>query len=310
MHVLHDPANAFATPADQILPFDVCLYSSDGQQFWISRWILMEASAAFRPSLFQTPSSSSSRTTTPSFHHIVLSEPALTLEPLLQLLAPTGNPQLIQDLETLKSVLAAAIEYGFLHAVEALRRMLLDPFHLDPQRFGSLRIYAIACEFGLEHEAREASRATLKLDLSAKPLVGQLRNISAWHYCQLLRFHEQRANRMVDVIEKWRGRCLFRCGGCFSPSTQALPDLGLEYGGKGTESGVRWSIVCPRWWRKFCKRAKKQVHKRPLTDIIFSVPFLSACARSGCRECGQSIMDSWVYMRSLQKELDAIPDTM
>jgi len=62
------------------------------------------------------------------------------------------------------------------------------------------------------------------------------------------------------------------------------------------------------WWIEWERRAKEEVTRRPLTDIIFSLKFLSECASSGCRQCGTSVLESWTFLEKLKEEMDALPD--
>jgi hypothetical protein len=53
---------------------------------------------------------------------------------------------------------------------------------------------------------------------------------------------------------------------------------------------------------------KEELTRRPLTDVIFSLKFLSECANSGCRQCGASVLDSWIFLDKLKEEMNALPD--
>jgi len=64
------------------------------------------------------------------------------------------------------------------------------------------------------------------------------------------------------------------------------------------------------WWMEWERRAKEEITRRPLTDVIFSLKFLSECANSGCQQCGASVLNSWTLLEKLKEEMDALPDTI
>lgn len=288
---------------------DIILQSSDGVLFHNFRWILAEASPVLRDMLGPPP--------TPIFpeslERIELSEPASTLEPLLRLIYPVTPQPEFTCLLTLKAVLAAALKYEVALASNTLRQALVSPNFLENE---TLRVYAIACQFGLDDEAKIISRATLAIALLDEPLCDDLKNISAYDYCRLLNLHSTRATAMKAILALRSASCRIRCS-CYSNtsyeplSSRSAYHRGNWGGGRMAinETGPPWAGGrVALWWIEWERRAKEEITRRPLTDIIFSLKFLSECANGGCRQCGMSVLDSCVFLDKLKEEMDALPD--
>jgi hypothetical protein len=277
-------------PAFAVQYGDTLLQSSDRVFFGVHRCILMQASTVFAD-LLRLPASIPAclpASVSPRRDPIILSESAQTLDTLFRLIYPFPPPT-FDDLSDLVPVLIASIKYKMTSACAVLRRHLISPTFLIRE---PLRVFAVACRFGLKPEAREASRATLTINLLDGPLYEDLRYVSAYDYHRLLALHHSRgqaARRLLNIRSK---DCPVRCSGCSEMSS----------------SGRQLSP--PRWWQEFQTHAKEEVTRRPLTDIIFSMRFLSECANAGCTACGASVLNSFVFMENLKAKMDSLPDTI
>lgn len=268
---------------------DVLLQSADSTIFSVHRSILMEGSTVFSD-MFCAPSVQSSssvgRTTREDEEIIIVAEPGYVLDALLRFLYPLPEPT-FDSLSDLSLVLSACIKYDIPTALNVVRRNLVSPVFLSRE---PLRVFAIACRFGLQEEACEASRATLRITLLDAPLCDELRYVSAYDYHRLLTLHRSRASAARGLLSLRSRNCPVRCSQCS--------------GGEGKYGSVA------RWWHEFERRAKDELSRRPLTDIIFSMRFLSECANAGCGRCGTSILDSYLFMEKLKADMDSLPDTI
>lgn len=212
-----------------------------------------------------------------------VSEDAPTLETLLRIIYPLPDPT-IDSLDHLIAVLAAACKYDIDVAIQHLRVALLAPafLHTNP-----LRVYAIACRFELDAEARLASRHTLRVNVAECPLTDDLRHISAFQYHRLLDLHRRRAKAAQELIVYNNE---FKCMMC----------NGTHYG----------AFVPPQWWKDWEGRAKEELRARPDTSVIFSLPFLAESARMGCERCAGSVLNANQFLEKLKREMDALPTTV
>lgn len=269
-------------PAFAVDNGDVLIQSSDSVLFGVHSCILTMASPVFRESLPLPPPSATSESILVR-QPLVLTEPAHVLDLLLRIIYPVPTPTL-DNLSVLAKVLAASIEYDISVATTTLRKQLISPSFLSSE---PLRVFAIACRFGFKEEATEASNATLSMNIVDAPLVEELRYVSAYDYHRLLSFHRTRSRAARNVVGLRGKSCPARCMGC-------------SYNDPGGQASL------PRWWYSFEKRAKEELERRPLTDIIFSMRFLSEC--EGCPSCGGNMLDSFHFLEGLKAELDALPD--
>ena len=284
---------------------DVILQSSDGILYHNFRWILAEASPVLREMLGPPPAPP---VFPESLERIVLSEPASVLEPLLRLIYPVTPQPDFPCLLTLKAVLAAALKYEIALASNTLRRALVSPYFLENE---TLRVYAIACQFGLDDEAKTISRATLAIALLDQPLCEELKIISAYDYCRLLNLRRTRATAMKGVLVLRGASCPIRCSGCSNTSYESLGGLSACHGGvcaRGRPTRPTGRVAL--WWIEWERRAKEEIARRPLTDVIFSPQFLRECVNGGCLDCGRSAFDSLIFLEKLKEEMDALPDVI
>ena len=266
---------------------DTLLQSSDSFLFSVHRCILIQASPVFCD-LFHIPPpatlGSSPRTVVGP---IPISETAHVLDALLRLIYPLPPPS-FDNLSDLVPVLAACLRYQMTAACVYLRQQLISTSNVLRE---PLRVFAIACRFGLVAEAREASRATLRINIMDAPLCEDMRYVSAYDFQRLLVLHRERAQAARRLITGRSRRNDLTCSQC-------------------TRFGSGRHPTSPRWWYEFERRAKEELTRRPLTDIIFSMRFLSDCAKAGCTSCGTSLLDSHAFLETLKVEIDALPDTL
>ncbi|EAU82742.1 hypothetical protein CC1G_10647 [Coprinopsis cinerea okayama7 len=265
---------------------DVVLLSGGSDattEFHVHRRVLSLASPFFRD-MFSLPQDPSKPNDIP---RIPVAEPAPVLEKLLQLVYPMADP-VLTSLEELKDVLGVAVKYDFEGAVSMLRAWLITPQFLHS---APVRVYAIACRYELEDEAKVASRYTLGVNLLDVPLSDELKWISAYHYHQLLVLHKRRAQAALGYLKDVKGdlKCM-QCNG--SNFHLQLP-------------------TPPKWWTEYEARAREELSLRPTTDVIFRLDFLyKAAAKGGCPRCPGSVLESWKFLMDLKNAIDDLPSTI
>ncbi|PPR04444.1 hypothetical protein CVT26_002273 [Gymnopilus dilepis] len=264
----------------------ILLISEAGRntEFHVHKCILAAASPFFADmfSLPQPPTSQFDEKTP----IIPVSEPSHVLDAVLRYVYPVEQPT-IDSLDDLAAILGAAVKYEFMTAITALRKHLISSrfLHSSP-----IRVYAIACRYDFEEEAKIASRQTLCVDIldTSAPPIPDLKYISAYDYHRLLRLHARRSAAAIKLLKCPETLKCMQCNG----SAFTMHDG-------------------PKWWYQWEKAAREELNLRPVTEVAFSLDFLFGAVRaSGCSRCPESILDSWKFLQLLREEIDALPSTV
>ena len=216
---------------------------------------------------------------------VEVSEPPKILQLLLQIVYPVPNPIIDDDLNTLILVLHAAVKYDILPAVDDLRRQLVSERYLKQS---PTRIYAVACRYELEEEAKLASKHTLGINILDAPLSEELRYISAFSYHQLSVLHHTRAKAAQALLRLRDDVKCMECNGTYGAFSEG-----------------------PKWWLDFRRRAAEELSARPTTEVIFTMEFLSRSFQQvGCRKCPLSLLESWSFLEELKRKIEELPATI
>ncbi|TFK46930.1 hypothetical protein OE88DRAFT_1666726 [Heliocybe sulcata] len=264
---------------------DVVLRSTqpDATDFRLHKCILALASPFFE-NMFSLPQPSGAD----DLPVIDVSEQAAVLNAVLQFVYPVLDPA-IETLDELLSVLTVAMKYEFTAAVHNLRQLLVSPRFVTVE---PMKVFAIACRFDLDDEAKTASRYTLSTDVLTAPLTDDLKYLSAYSYRRLLDLHRTRAAAAQKVLQSTKPASVdtLKCMQCSA----------VAFG----------TYMPPRWWMDFQKRGCEELGKRPCTDVVFSMAFLSQSARTGCPRCAESVLNSYSFIERLKEEIDELPATI
>ncbi|XP_006461290.1 hypothetical protein AGABI2DRAFT_204976 [Agaricus bisporus var. bisporus H97] len=260
-------------------------YSSDIR---VHRCVLIAASPFFRdmfslPQPLDNDSSNSLSTCDSHVPRIPISETREIFTNLLCYIYPIPRPE-INSLEEIRELLAPALKYDFVIAVNALKEMLVSPKFLQEH---PLRVYGIASSFDLEEEAKIASKYTLRFNLLETPLCDEMKYISAYSYQKLINLHRSRGKAASELIKAPRS---LKCPQCNS------------YGHS--------SYGNPKWWQEFANKAKAELLVKPTTEGIFDMDFLKSTCVNGCPKCPMSLLEAGPVLMELKKQIDALPATI
>jgi len=181
---------------------DAILCSSDGKEFRVHKLILSLASPVFQD-MFTLPQPTDSPSRIPI---VDVSEPSDILQPFIQYLYPRSSPK-ISDISMWPVLYATADKYGAEGVTESMRDMLIPRF-LDAH---PLRVYALASHWGLEEEAKIASRRTLQMDISEEVPEEDARLMGGVACQKLYRLHLQRRDQARALVNEhthaWKQAC-------------------------------------------------------------------------------------------------------
>ena len=148
-----------------------------------------------------------------------VSEPSVVLADLLRIMMPT-NEQLppLDDLEHVFQLLLAAEKYEMTGAISLLRLAMSAPPLLNS---APIRVYSLACRYGMLDLAQLASSKTIGLDLLSPDVLPQLNSIDPPHLAQLLLLHRRRRDalrRELDSTVFYANNVPGRCSRCQGPA--------------------------------------------------------------------------------------------
>lgn len=175
---------------------DVILRSSDGKDFRVHKVILGLASPVFQ-GMFSLP-----QPTGPEPHRIpivAIPETSDLLSPLIQYIYPFSPPN-VPDVAMWADLYTIADKYNVGVVMELLRGILIPRF-LETSPF---RIYALASHWGLDEEAKIASKRTLSFDILEEFSREDAKLMDGPACQKLYRLHIRCREEASAVVESYR----------------------------------------------------------------------------------------------------------
>ncbi|KAI0675756.1 hypothetical protein C8Q78DRAFT_347035 [Trametes maxima] len=176
---------------------DFVLRSSDHIDFHVHRVILIMASSVFETMLALPQPAEDAKIEKPL---VDVTEDSETLDVLLRVCYPTSAPEL-QDVLLLRKVLEAATKYDIPAVLTMVKKAMVQPELLDSD---PLRIFVIACRFGMEPEAQAAANkiALRNFVMGTVQFCPELDDIPAGAYYRLLQLQLSKSNRLKPALLK------------------------------------------------------------------------------------------------------------
>lgn len=303
MSDVNGPTSSAVTPAPLRHSFhdtdaDMVLRSADGVLFSVHRIILSKASSVFNDVFSLARPQPSEAETIPT---IDVSEDAQITNLFLTYCYPTNDP-VIDDLNITCRLLETMSKYQTDGLTQRVAKVLESFMTGEP-----LRVFAIACHFGLKPTARKAARLTLKLSIwpLAAETVPEFQLITAATFQNLLQYHRACAAKAVDAIDdlKWihdSSWVWFQCKRC------------TPYGSHCRIKQGSLTYVPRDWWMEYLAATREHLELRPLGSVVPRPAFLKSDemeeARK-CASCGTSgIADVLRFSEVLQEHLEVVMD--
>lgn len=163
---------------------DIILGSKGGDVLFRTHSFTLRTTSGWFRTMFSLPQKQEPHETR---HVIYMDEDASTLESLLRMVS--GFPILpLTDYDSVDALLYAADKYDMPGPMSIIRVLVMTP----PLQDQPLRLYAAACRFGWEAEAKHASTQTLSLDLHAEEHRMALSGLSTISLLNLFSLHRDR----------------------------------------------------------------------------------------------------------------------
>ncbi|KAF7430974.1 hypothetical protein PC9H_006689 [Pleurotus ostreatus] len=229
---------------------------------------------------------------------IQMAEPAEAIERLLPFVYPrfVTMPHLA-TLEELQTTLQMASKYDMKGVEKCLGEVLVAPRFVEED---PMRVFAMACRYGLEDAARIAAKHTLRLSLPERHYVAEMEHISAGNLQRLVDYYFACSAVAAAVARdfSWVMKdtfSFFHRGGCScGASTYVLI------------AGGSMNVPARAWWLNYMKRMGEALKERPslatlmkrdLMEEVFEKTKTCACGR-------KTILDMLEFREIFSAELD------
>jgi hypothetical protein len=240
---------------------------------------------------------------------LYLEEDASTLENLFRMISGLPIPQ-IDSYDQIDPLIDAIEKYDTPGPLSILRLLVMTPPLLD-QPF---RLYAVACRFDWDEEARYASTQTLTYNLH-----------SADVRPYLSRFSTNALLRLFDLHRRRRDMCVYLFNGLMLPVTliclsfrtlQKLNEPPFVSGGLATCNNCN-SVIDYMSWRELKWRIVFEMDVRPLGDTVLEHGLSEwsearACWQAKCQQtgCSRALYDKQETLRMVGQIIRELPKTI
>ncbi|EKM51010.1 uncharacterized protein PHACADRAFT_212913 [Phanerochaete carnosa HHB-10118-sp] len=276
---------------------DIILRSSDGREYRMCKATLAQASPVFAD-MFSLPQPQEPGTAGNEWKLglpvLVLTESAKELDVILQFCIPRTPPAL-SDFTTVVHVLESARKYQTDWALDSARAALVRLAEDN-----SVKAYAIAYRYGLENEACEAARFSLRLSLDAviNNETEELRDISAKAFQDLLVYRRSCASAVTNHISSWDW--VEACRECMPSAVESSIwvwernccgnlVMQTDHTGRG--------ILAKEWWRRYIKNLVEKLKACTWEGTVRSEEALEHYIRysGGCGICRPTVVGQMAH---------------
>jgi len=265
---------------------DVVLGSQDRTLFRVHSYTLKTTSGWFR-SMYSLPTKADPGADLPA-DIIYLDEDTATLEAVLRMVSGFPIPTL-DSYEIIEPIMYAAEKYDMPGPMSIVRALVMTPpFLADP-----LRLYAMACRYGWNEEARTASRHTLVLNLHAPEHRLSLMKLGTLSLLNLFELHRTRRETL----------------------RRRLDDPPFVNDSGDTTCSNCGSAVDYHTWRELKYVIILEMDVRPLgdtvcTDGLLEWPAARACWDAKCANCDRVLYDQKLTLRVVRECIEQLPTSV
>jgi hypothetical protein len=116
-----------------------------------------------------------------------------------------AGPPALKSLDDFPKLLVSSRKYGMVEVEKMIVVNLVAPSFLEIE---PMRIFALACRFGLEAEARVAAKHTLRIPILGRKYFADIENMSAMNFHLLQEYHYEcgkaasKVARNTEWVEK------------------------------------------------------------------------------------------------------------
>jgi hypothetical protein len=158
------------------------------------------------------------------------------------------------------------------------------------------QIYAFACaQDDFPDLIEAASRETLRCGILQVDMGPEGELITGQQYQDLVELHRKRGSKAIEIINHLRP---------FNENPHKGPGI-IKCSCNKDTSGA------PLWHTHFCRYAKMELSRAPLSDHIFSgAGVLEVLKDIPCRDCAKSMHEHWYLIKRAKGAIDKLPSSI
>jgi hypothetical protein len=272
---------------------DVIVRSADNVDFHVFKSLLAYSSSVFKDMFCVAQGKPGNGETKDGLQVIFTSDTAKTWKILLRFLYPSWavGPPALNSLDEFSMAMESSRKYGMMGVEKMIAADLIAPCFVEKE---VMRVFALACQFGLDTEARVAARQTLWTPILGRPYFVEMENITAATYHRLQEYHIRcgKVARKVAIDTKWIKKKTF----VWFDEHHTPPD-----GNDLDHLGVA------EWWLDYMQSAAKVLKARPL-GLTVSGPDLMGKALKNASKCSRCCTRAVIDMIEFKKMFEAEVD--
>jgi hypothetical protein len=263
---------------------DLILRSSDNIDFYVFKSLLSYSSSVFKDMFCVAQGKPGDDELEDGLQVILTDDRAETWKILLRFMYPswvTSTPAL-SSLDEFSTALECSRKYGVAGAEKTITADLIAPCYLKKE---PMRVFALACQFGLDAEMRVAAKHTLRIPFLGRPYFVELENMTAATYHQLQEYHlgcgkaAKEVAKNIDWIDSSRFVWFSKHDVC---------------GKKGGFVEIRHHVVsAAKWWTNYMQSAAKALEERPCGLTVLGSNLMDNALRNAslCPKCSLKAFD-------------------
>ncbi|CCM06362.1 uncharacterized protein FIBRA_08619 [Fibroporia radiculosa] len=273
---------------------DVVMVTTDNMRFCVHKSIITSASPVWTTLLQEQvsesgPASYNEETCGPRI--LQISERSNILQPLLQLIYPSGLPISV-DNAALPSLLDAANKYQLQRVSWILLPKWSEFVASDP-----LSSYLLACSRGLKEQVIHSARSLLSRTYNdlVNTYVGALEAVPTGPYYRLLQFHKRCGQAARSFFDSQTRKDL-----------EASSSFTLVTCDKSPCNGNSYRYASPKWYSSYVVRAKRCLEVQPSVSTFRLETITFLVKEMGCLSCMMRIKEVLAFCSAFEDAVDKV----
>jgi hypothetical protein len=272
---------------------DVILRSSDNIDFYVFKALVSFSSSVFKDMFYVEQGQQGSGELKGGLQVIPTDDTAETWRILLRFSYPSWavGPPALNSLDEFSKALESSRKYGMTGAEQSIVADFVTPRFVEKE---PMRVFALACQYGLEPEARTAAKQTLRTPILDHPYIAEMEYLTVRIFHRLQQYHLQcgKAASKVARDTTWVAKSV----DLFSTSPRIAPNY--------PPARHREKIMAAKWWLEYMQSAATALEDRPLGATVLDIKLMDDALENAIRSGTSSFADMREFGEFFAAEVD------